>query len=226
MEIISREEAGLRRPILSPVKIRLPSQHLALHHTVTEALPGARDVRDIQDYHMDVNGWYDIGYSFLVDPVDEVVYEGRGAGIRGAHTAGYNAVAHAIAVIGNFEDDRPSDRLLRLIADLVRHGHDRGWWPESITMGHRDVAATACPGRHLYAKIGQINFYATESEDDEHMGLNDAQNRKLDRIDERVQRIENHIDHFTGELDKIRRTLRDMLTSNHYGVEYDSDRHV
>lgn len=50
---------------------------------------------------MDHNGWDDIGYNFLVGD-DGNIYEGRGWGIKGAHSPKYNANSLGICFIGNF----------------------------------------------------------------------------------------------------------------------------
>lgn len=51
---------------------------------------------------MDHNGWADIGYNFLIGE-DGIAYEGRGWGIRGAHSPDYNAKSIGICIIGNFQ---------------------------------------------------------------------------------------------------------------------------
>jgi hypothetical protein len=43
---------------------------------------------------------------------------------------------------------------------LLAHGKRAGWWSGLILGGHRDVKGTACPGRHVYARLGDINARA------------------------------------------------------------------
>lgn len=106
-------------------------------------------------------GWFDIAYNFLVDR-QGTIFEGRGAGVAGAHTQGHNVSGQAICVLGHYDNRRPTQASLEAVADLVRHGHERGWWPDHITGGHRDVGSTSCPGTHLYSQIPHINRLAQE----------------------------------------------------------------
>ncbi len=172
MRIITRAEWNARPPKTPPRTITAPSPDLWLHHAAVALLPDddslsdadMRRVRSIQNYHMDVRGWNDIAYNFLLDP-DGHVFEGRGAGIRGAHTAGHNTTSHAICVMGNYNTQIPEDDLLSKIAEFIVYGHGQGWWPDQLTGGHRDAsgASTSCPGTHLYSQIPEINRRAGQN---------------------------------------------------------------
>lgn len=157
MRITPRAEWRARAPKYRPTSIPLPTPRLWLHHTAVE-WHGPIGARQTQNYHMDTKGWNDLGYSFLVDD-DGTVYEGRGAGVLGAHTEGDNDESHAIACMGDFTRRDPSQRMLDSIVDLAVHGHQAGWWPARITGGHRDApgAQTACPGDRLHLLIPDLN---------------------------------------------------------------------
>lgn len=154
MRIVSRSEWGARPPKARHT-ISLPTPRCWVHHTATEQ-HGAAGMRAIQAFHMDVKGWLDIAYSFVIDD-DGTVYEARGAGVAGGHTAGDNSTSHAICLMGNFETRPPQARALDSLVELARHGRDRGWWVPTLG-GHRDApgASTACPGRFLYAQLPDI----------------------------------------------------------------------
>ncbi|WP_069887045.1 FG-GAP-like repeat-containing protein, partial [Streptomyces luteocolor] len=170
-----------------------------VHHTVgTNDYSCAQSpalVRGIMTYHVETEGWNDLGYNFLVDKCGQI-FEGRGGGIdvpvRGAHTYGFNGDSAGIAVLGDFEGDpatdkpagRPTRAALESVArvaawKLGQYGvdpagkvtltaaDDTGVWKKgeqaslNTVSGHRDGFATACPGKNLYAKLGEIRRYAS-----------------------------------------------------------------
>lgn len=86
--------------------LSLPVPFVVVHHggmrkyctTMGEC---AAIVRSYQNYHIDFNGWNDIGYNFLVGE-DGNVYEGRGWEAVGAHAPTYNTRSIGICIIGDF----------------------------------------------------------------------------------------------------------------------------
>jgi N-acetylmuramoyl-L-alanine amidase len=156
-----------------------------IHHTAgssdytrSEALA---IVKGIQLYHVQGNGWNDIGYNFLVDRFG-TIYEGRFGGIDrnvvGAHALGFNTGSVGIALIGTYGTTQPSkaaqDAIARLVAwrlDLahvdptsfltfISGGSERyaSGIPVvlSAVSGHRDTGFTECPGDALYSKLGSL----------------------------------------------------------------------
>ncbi len=126
---------------------------LVVHHTAgtvpakTE-LAEHEEMRAIQRMHQK-QGWDDIGYNYVIMPSGRV-YEGRGFGIRGAHTLDHNTGTIGVSFAGNYELKKPSRAQIRafrnLVNNLKRHGAD-------ITRirGHKQMPgqSTACPGRFL-----------------------------------------------------------------------------
>lgn len=171
MNIATRDEWDARPP-RQRYQLTMPSPELWLHHTADDVHHGPAGVRWYQDFHMDTKGWFDIAYSFLVDDQDQTVYEGRGAGIVGGHTEDHNSRSHAICVIGNFQTRAPQPATIGTIANLIRFGHESGWWPAQLSGGHRDAylndgnpPGTLCPGQYLYDLIPTINHLATFEDD-------------------------------------------------------------
>ena len=150
-----------------------------VHHTVNSNSYTRAEVpavlRGIYAYHTQSRGWRDIGYNFLVDRFGGI-WEGRYGGVSlpvvGAHTLYYNENSFAGSAIGNFDITGPPaamiDAYARLFAwKLSLHGvrpdtrqRVAGDWFNAIS-GHRDAAATACPGRYLYAQLPSIISKAT-----------------------------------------------------------------
>jgi hypothetical protein len=156
-----------------------------VHHTAGQngytRAEAAAIVKGIQLFHVQGNGWNDIGYNFLVDRFG-TIYEGRFGGIErnvvGAHALGFNSGSVGIALLGTYEDTAPSaaaqDAIARLIAwrlDLahvdptafltfISGGSER--YASGIPVllsgvsGHRDTGFTACPGDVLYGRLGTI----------------------------------------------------------------------
>lgn len=79
-------------------------------------------------YHVEVNGWRDIGYNFLVDKCG-TLFEGRWGGLDngggealpviGAHTYGWNTNTMAVSVLGNYTSVSAPRAVLGSIAALA-----------------------------------------------------------------------------------------------------------
>ncbi|MBK6785294.1 MAG: N-acetylmuramoyl-L-alanine amidase [Saprospiraceae bacterium] len=74
------------------------------------------------DYHVNTNGWQDIGYNWLIDPLGNL-YKGRGGGedVRGAHMCGYNNNTMGICVIGTFTSVMPAQEALATLEQLLSY---------------------------------------------------------------------------------------------------------
>lgn len=79
-------------------------------------------VRGIYAYHVQTNGWKDLGYNFLVDKCG-TVFEGRKGGIDqpvlGAHTYGWNRESAGIAVLGDHTSTGASQAALTSVARVA-----------------------------------------------------------------------------------------------------------
>ncbi len=163
-----------------------PSVRLAVvHHTAgTNSYTPAQAaaiVRGIEVYHVEGNGWNDIGYNFLVDRFG-TVYEGRAGGIDrnviGAHAEGFNSGTVGVALIGNFTNAAPPNVMQAALVDLlawrldVAHvdprstvlytsgGNAKFKAGSLVTLraisGHRDTGPSECPGNDAYALLPSI----------------------------------------------------------------------
>ncbi len=159
VEVHSRAEWGARSTRCSAQLGR--AYRMAIHHTETPTndsiSPEAR-LRQIQSYHMDVRGWCDIGYHYLISR-DGRVWEGRPGQLLGAHAgAGNNTGNIGIALIGSYDDTPISEAQLESVAGLVGAlAGDHGITIDRTTIkGHREYKSTSCPGDALFAQLDEI----------------------------------------------------------------------
>lgn len=151
--MISREQWGARNPKSVTALPISKVNTIVIHYSaaaVDEVGPYGLRVRNIQNYHMDVNHWNDIAYNFLVSRTGEV-YEGRGFGIQSAATLGHNDHTYAICFLGNDTKgkDDVTDKGRKAITDLIVDYEGRKG-AKLLVKGHRDFVATDCPGQELY----------------------------------------------------------------------------
>ena len=144
--------------------------HLIIHHsagTNTSSDWGAV-VRSIWNYHVNTNGWSDVGYNWLVDP-NGVLYEGRGDNVLGAHFCGTNGSTMGVCVLGDFTTVTPTTNAIDQLSNLLAwKSCDASISPlgsafhggSNLTLnhisGHRDGCSTACPGDAFYPMIPNI----------------------------------------------------------------------
>jgi len=112
-------------------------------------------VRAIQAYHMDQQGWTDLAYSDLACQ-HGAIYEGRGGLIRtaanGTNTG--NDQAHAVCAL-LAAGQTPSAAMLDAIVDSLVWLNSRPGAGDGVN-GHRDWKATGCPGDPLYGHVPTI----------------------------------------------------------------------
>ncbi|KAI8482616.1 N-acetylmuramoyl-L-alanine amidase [Branchiostoma belcheri] len=154
--IVTRSEWGARSSSWVQY-ISRPVPKVVIHHstggTCSDQASCSAKVRGFQNYHMDSNGWGDIGYNFLVGN-DGNVYEGRGWDQVGAHAYGQNHVSIGICFIGEFTNQKPNSAAIRAAKNLISCGISLGKISSTYSLyGHRDVGSTACPGNQLYDDI-------------------------------------------------------------------------
>lgn len=123
--------------------------HIVVHYSATYANQNLT-VKDIDKMHRD-RGWQMVGYHYVIRR-DGLIEQGRPETMVGAHVGGQNTGKIGICCIGGLDrafgpskgvDNRTPaqiDSLIKLIRDLVKR------YPGAKVVGHRDLAATQCPG--------------------------------------------------------------------------------
>ncbi|MGY1454133.1 peptidoglycan recognition protein family protein [Streptomyces sp. SS8] len=186
--IVTRKGWGaderLRGPFLYTKTVRMAFVHHTAMSNDYSCGQSASIIRGIYRYHVQSNGWRDVGYNFFVDKCGKI-YEGRAGGVAnpvmGAHTYGFNHDSTGIAVLGSYNSTNPSTAAVDAVSKLVAwklglHGVDPrgttamtsggGKYPKGTTVrlhtvsGHRDGYVTGCPGDRLYSRLGTIRATA------------------------------------------------------------------
>ena len=162
---VSRAEWGAR-PSLCPSHWRHTPRKVTIHHTVTpqdDPISMERRMRGIQAYHMDVRGWCDIAYHFLIGQ-DGKVYQGVHELWWGNHTGGDNPTNIGISFIGTFNGESPSAAMMDAAAQVLANLHNVHGVPldRATVRGHRERLATQCPGDRLNPLIGDLVIRATD----------------------------------------------------------------
>ncbi|HOZ30840.1 MAG TPA: N-acetylmuramoyl-L-alanine amidase [Bacteroidales bacterium] len=165
------------------VVYRTPT-HTVIHHgaSPTSYTDGYAVVRSYWNYHVNSNGWSDIGYNYLFDKYGNF-FQGRhnpnipNSDVHAAH-AGYS---NTYSIGCNFLGDSDSPETAPTTAQLQKCSEFLGWWydykgfdpnssasilnqagTEWVTLpricGHKDVnpGGTTCPGTTLYALLPDI----------------------------------------------------------------------
>src|SRR3989475_4634970 len=184
--ILSRFAWGANEAIRrAPPSYAATLQFALVHHTAGTnsytASQSAAIVRGIEIYHVQGNGWNDIGYNFLVDKYGQV-FEGRYGGVDkpviGAHAEGFNTGSVGVAMIGTYGSSAPPALARTALANLLAWRLDIAHVDPKSTLtwvsggnarfasgvpvfiravsGHRDTGFTTCPGAALYAQLDAI----------------------------------------------------------------------
>lgn len=119
-------------------------RYIVLH---TLAFEGDADIDRVREWHVEGNGWNDVGYHYLVRRSGEV-QQGRDEDEIGAHARGYNSQSIGIALEGHGDYERHGYEqilaLFRLIDNLCRQYAI----PPHRVIGHRETGSPkTCPGK-------------------------------------------------------------------------------
>jgi len=158
-----------------------------IHHTVNANTYTAAEapaiVLGICSFHIQANGWNDIGYNALVDRYG-TLYEGRAGGLAnavvGAHAQGFNSQTTSIASIGDHRAEAVTAAARESIVSFLAwrlklaglspvtkksqltstggslNRHAAGTVTLPRILGHLDLGLSECPGGALYAEVAGI----------------------------------------------------------------------
>jgi len=176
-EFVSRKSWGCPQNENESSRSLTNVTHLIIHHSAANTVSNdyAAVVRTYWDWHVNGNGWDDIGYNWLVDP-NGVLYKGRAwksdteENILGAHNSGKNSGTSGICFIGNYVSDIPNEIGLNKVADIAAFLCDKyeidpsgksyhaaiGKENDNITGHGQSGGGTSCPGTQLINRMQSI----------------------------------------------------------------------
>ncbi|XP_072934736.1 peptidoglycan-recognition protein LB-like [Epargyreus clarus] len=152
------------RPPIETTRLSTPVPYVVIHHSYQPPACNNTNqcilaMRSMQNYHMDVQRWWDIGYNFAIGGNE--AYEGRGWNNLGAHALHFNSVSIGICLIGDWSFSLPTAEDLLIAQQLIDAGVALGYVsPDYKLIGHRQVRETECPGNALFKEIQNWAHYS------------------------------------------------------------------
>lgn len=128
---------------------RNTTKYIVVHHTASTS---EMTVESIHQQHLN-QGWAGIGYNLYINKQGEV-WEGRPEEMSGAQCEGFNSISIGVCLSGNFEEEEPNVNQITSLIELLHYLRTK--YPNVEIVGHKDLNATACPGKNLYSKLGSI----------------------------------------------------------------------
>ncbi|GLV60150.1 hypothetical protein KDH_69730 [Dictyobacter sp. S3.2.2.5] len=166
--IIGCDTWGARPPSQPVTVLNIKSKEIIIHHT---EFPNTTDyslqqayklAHEIQDLHMDTNGWIDTGQHFTVTRGGYIL-EGRHRSLEAlqngnehivsAHCPGMNSEAIGIENEGTYFTETPPDALLDSLEDLCVYICQQYDLNANNIFGHWDFRDTDCPGIKFYSML-------------------------------------------------------------------------
>jgi hypothetical protein len=160
ISILTRAQWGAVAPVL-PLKNHVP-QKITIHHTATNQNLSRTledNLKALQKFSMDRSPlsdgrvkepWADIPYHFYID-VRGQIGEGRQLQFVGDSNTPYDPTGHALIVLeGNFQTEKVTEAQRKSLEQLTLALAKRWKISADNISGHKDNAATACPGEDLY----------------------------------------------------------------------------
>ena len=140
---------------------------IIIHHSATQDGLVLKDFDAIRNYHINNNGWRDIGYHYVIESINNEykIITGRPEDTDGAHCPGQNTQSIGICLVGNFTNIEPPDAQLQTLVYLIKNIWNR--YGKLPVYGHKDFHPTSCPGNKfpmlklksmLEGGINMLNF--------------------------------------------------------------------
>lgn len=186
-----------------------PDVHLlVVHHTAQKATNDKREswerMRLLYAYHANSRGWGDIGYNYIIDDEGQI-YEGRAGGkyVVGGHAFCANVGTLGIALMGNFEEEQPTQEQMKSLQWLIKklavdydidlskkvRYHGTNYWP---VVGHKDLVQTSCPGYYVRETLTQVRRNVVKNRIETAIRFPRGPRRKSNNSDPGIPWFSNH----------------------------------
>ena len=130
---------------------RQKTELIVIHHTASKT---DLTVQEIHQMHLKQGeNWKGIGYHYYINKKG-IIYRGRPEKYSGSHAIDYNSISIGVCLSGNFEEEKPNVNQITSLIELLYYLRTK--YSNTEIVGHRDLNATACPGKNLYSKLGSI----------------------------------------------------------------------
>lgn len=130
---------------------RQKTELIVIHHTASKT---DLTVQEIHQMHLKQGeNWKGIGYHYYINKKG-IIYRGRPEKYSGSHAIDYNSISIGVCLSGNFEEEEPNVNQITSLIELLYYLRTK--YSNTEIVGHRDLNATACPGKNLYSKLGSI----------------------------------------------------------------------
>ena len=128
----------------------IPIHTLVVHHS---ASPLTTTVEDIKRWHVEENGWDDVGYHYVVSQAG-ILHACRPLHVQGAHAYGHNDGTIGVCLIGHNPHESSRWTREQVFALQELYMHFRRVIPGIGLAGHRDLTdGTECPGLDVRALL-------------------------------------------------------------------------
>ena len=110
-------------------------------------------MRQHQRFHQDDKGWPDIAYHYVIDSAGRV-FEGRPVWAKGDTGTSYDPAGHFLVCCeADFNQQSPTQAQIDPLVSMLAWGAREFGVDAGTIKGHRDYAATTCPGANLAPMI-------------------------------------------------------------------------
>ena len=127
-----------------------------IHHSETADNGTLKNMEAIRQYHIEHNGWQDIGYHYVIEKVGGIyrIFAGRNIEQNGAHALGFNSTHIGVCCVGNFDLESPPQELYDCLKNLLSVLKKSYGIIDNNIIGHRDTfvlrkvkVEKSCPGK-------------------------------------------------------------------------------